>query len=51
MRDYYAVLRFDGRAYPEQFPGAPPLDGTEKARGVAYLTGSQSPRSGIWLRR
>jgi hypothetical protein len=50
LRDYYAVLRFDGRTYPDQFPGAPPLDARAKVRGTAYLTGNQSPASGLRLR-
>ncbi|HLM57397.1 MAG TPA: DUF4126 family protein [Pyrinomonadaceae bacterium] len=49
VRDYYAVLRFDGRTYPEQFPGSPPLADTEKPVGVAYLNGDQSARSGLRL--
>jgi hypothetical protein len=50
VRDYYAVLRSDGRTYPEQFPGSPPLGAGEQARGAAYLAGGQSARSGLALR-
>jgi len=50
LRDYHAVLRFDGRTYPEQFPGSPPLGAGERARGAAYLSGGQSARSGLALR-
>jgi hypothetical protein len=50
LRDYYAVLRFDGCTYPDQFPGAPPLDALAKARGTAYLKGNQSATSGLSLR-
>jgi hypothetical protein len=49
VRDYYAVLRFDGRTYPDQFPGSPPLGSDEEVNGVAYLNGDQSPRSGLRL--
>lgn len=48
VRDYYAVLRFDGQTYPDQFPGAPPLG--KEVKGVAYLTGNQSGGSGVALR-
>jgi hypothetical protein len=50
LRDYYAVLRFDGRSYPEHFPGSPPLGAGERASGAAYLVGDQSARSGLMLR-
>jgi hypothetical protein len=50
LRDYYAVLRFDGRAYPDQFPGAPPLDAKPRVKGTAYLIGDQSGRTGLALR-
>jgi hypothetical protein len=48
LRDYYAVLRFDGKTYPDQFPGAPPLG--SRVKGIAYLAGSQAPTSGLALR-
>lgn len=48
VRDYFAVLHFDGKMYPDQFPGAPPLG--RQVRGVAYLTGNQSGTSGVALR-
>lgn len=50
VRNYYAVLRFDGRTYPEQFPGALPL-GAEGARGAAYFAGRLTGRSGLTLRQ
>jgi hypothetical protein len=50
LRDYYAVLRFDGRTYPDQFPGAPPLSRQTGATGTAYLTGTQTSTSGLALR-
>ena len=50
LRDYYAVLRFDGRTYPDQFPGAPPVGAQMKVTGAAYLAGNQSAKSGLALR-
>lgn len=50
VRNYHAVLRFDGRGYPEQFPGARPLGASERARGAAYFTGALTERSGFALR-
>ncbi|HZI19942.1 MAG TPA: hypothetical protein VEY09_15265 [Pyrinomonadaceae bacterium] len=50
VRDYFAVLHFDGQTYPDQFPGAQPLGATEGVRGVAYFAGGQSARSGFVLR-
>jgi hypothetical protein len=50
LRDYYAVLRFDGRTYPEQFPGEPPLDAKKRMKVTAYLIGNQSDASGLALR-
>jgi hypothetical protein len=48
VRDYYAVLRFDGRAYPAQFPGGPPLEA--RVSGASYLGGDRSETSGHALR-
>ena len=49
LRDYYAVLRFDGRTYPDQFPGGTPIKRDKKISGTAYLSGNESPRSGLLL--
>jgi hypothetical protein len=38
LRDYYGVLRYDGRTYPDQFPGAPPLGAVDKVTGTAYFS-------------
>ncbi len=48
---YYAVLRFNGRSYPENPTTelAQPL--TESVKGEAYLNGSYSPSVGIPLLR
>jgi hypothetical protein len=50
VRNYHAVLAFDGGSYPEQFPGARPLGASERARGVAYFAGVLTGRSGFALR-
>jgi hypothetical protein len=50
VRDYHAVLAFDGGSYPEQFPGAEPLGAAARVRGVAYFAGELSERSGFALR-
>lgn len=49
LRDYYAVLRFDGRTYPDQFPGGPPVKLGGRMSGVAYLSGDESVASGLLL--
>ena len=49
LRDYYAVLRFDGRTYPDQFPGGPPTKLHERISGTAYLSGNESSTSGLLL--
>jgi hypothetical protein len=50
LRDYYAVLRFGGHTYPDQFPGASPLNSRRRVPGTAYLVGDQSSKSGLALR-
>lgn len=47
VRDYYAVLRYDGATYPDQFPGAPALRGRRKVSGVAYFSDGRAPRRGL----
>jgi hypothetical protein len=49
LRDYYAVLRFDGRTYPDQFPGGPPVKLRKRMAGTAYLSGDESSASGLLL--
>lgn len=51
VRDYYAALGFDGRAYPEQFPGARPLEAPATVKGVAYFSGEVSDRAGFAIRQ
>jgi hypothetical protein len=49
LRDYYAVLRFDGRTYPDQFPGGPSIKMRKRISGTAYLSGDESSTSGLLL--
>ena len=49
LRDYYAVLRFDGRTYPDQFPGGPPLKPRNRISGTAYLSGNETSMPGLLL--
>jgi hypothetical protein len=49
LRDYYAVLRFDGRTYPDQFPGGPPVKSHNRISGTAYLSGDESSMPGLLL--
>jgi hypothetical protein len=49
LRDYYAVLRFDGRTYPEQFPGGPPAKPHDRISGTAYLSGDETKMPGLLL--
>ena len=50
VRNYHAVLSFDGQSYPGQFPGGRPLGASERTRGVAYFTGELTWRTGFTLR-
>jgi hypothetical protein len=49
LRDYYAVLQYDGRTYPAQFPGSPPLRAGEKVTGTAYFSNVNSDEGGLPL--
>jgi hypothetical protein len=49
LRDYYGVLRYDGRAYPDQFPGAPPLDAGAHLTGTAYFSTVNADERGLPL--
>jgi hypothetical protein len=47
---YYAVLRFDGKTYPENPTVAPAQPLEERVKGTAYLVGDYSPDAGMALR-
>lgn len=47
---YYAVLRFDGRTYPENPTVGPARPLKERVKGRAYLVGDYSPDAGMALR-
>jgi hypothetical protein len=49
LREYTAVLRYDGHTYPDQFPGAPPLGVRESVSGTAYFGTGQSHVRGLAL--
>jgi hypothetical protein len=49
LRDYYAVLRYDGRTYPDQFPGSPPLGAGDHVTGIAYFSNVNADQRGIPL--
>nr|AIA12643.1 hypothetical protein [uncultured bacterium] len=49
LRDYYAVLRYDGRTYPDQFPGSPPLGAGDKITGTAYFSNVDADKRGLPL--
>jgi hypothetical protein len=49
LRDYYAVLRYDGRTYPDQFPGSPPLGAGDRVTGTAYFSNVNPDERGLPL--
>lgn len=49
LRDYYAVLRYDGRTYPDQFPGSPPLGAGDHVTGTAYFSNINADARGLPL--
>jgi hypothetical protein len=49
LRDYYGVLQYDGRTYPDQFPGAPPLGADDKVIGTAYFSNVNADKRGLSL--
>jgi hypothetical protein len=49
LRDYYAVLRYDGRTYPDQFPGSPPLGAGDRVTGAAYFSTVNAYERGFHL--
>jgi len=51
LRDYYAVLRYDGRTYPDQFPGSTPLGAGAHVTGTAYFSTVNADERGLLLAR
>ena len=49
LRDYYAVLQYDGRTYPDQFPGSPPLGAGDRVTGTAYFSNVNADERGLPL--
>lgn len=49
LRDYYGVLRYDGRTYPDQFPGSPPLGAGDHVIGTAYFSNVNADERGLLL--
>jgi hypothetical protein len=49
LRDYYGVLQYDGRTYPDQFPGSPPLGADDKVTGTAYFSNVNADKRGLSL--
>lgn len=49
LRDYYAVLRYDGRTYPDQFPGSSPLGAGDRVTGTAYFSNVNADERGFPL--
>lgn len=47
---YYAVLRFDGHTYPENPTVKPVMPLKTRVRGIAYVAGSATLKSGFVLR-
>lgn len=49
LRDYYGVLQYDGRTYPEQFPGATPLGAGDRVTGTVYFSNVNADERGLPL--
>ena len=47
---YYTMLRFNGRTYPENATVEPAVPLKTRVKGIAYLVGSASAKSGLALR-
>lgn len=48
-RDYYGVLRYDRRTYPDQVPGSPPLGAGDQVTGTAYFSNVNADERGLPL--